>query len=299
MKWEPSAANGKWTGILKHYGLTEHQLNGKHQACPCCGGKDRWRFDDTDGNGRSICAQCGSTDGIGLAMKITGAKFSELVDEIMQMVGSIETRQKKDAMEEAGKINRIKSIWKSSVRVTTGDCVWQYLSKRHVLPGVIPSCIRFVEAMDYYEYGVKVGNYSAMLALVSDSAGKPKTLHCTYLKAGEKADVEAPKKVLSKIGNNSAIRLYEPEDVLCVAEGIETALAVRKRTGKPVWSLINAGQLKTFECPTWIKRLEIWADNDANFTGQLSAYALANRMALNGIDVDVFVPADKGTDYAD
>ncbi|WP_296818027.1 primase-helicase zinc-binding domain-containing protein [Thiobacillus sp.] len=44
-------AHGRWPGILSRFGLTDKQLSGRHTACPVCGGKDRFRFDDKEGRG--------------------------------------------------------------------------------------------------------------------------------------------------------------------------------------------------------------------------------------------------------
>jgi len=53
-------AQGQWPSILVALaGLTESQLTNKHQPCPLCGGEDRYRFDDKDGQGTWFCNQCG------------------------------------------------------------------------------------------------------------------------------------------------------------------------------------------------------------------------------------------------
>ena len=52
-------AHGKWRHILLQFGLTTKNLSGKHQPCPLCGGKDRWRYSDHDGNGSYFCSGCG------------------------------------------------------------------------------------------------------------------------------------------------------------------------------------------------------------------------------------------------
>ena len=46
------AARGRWPDILSALaGLTSKQLTDEHQPCPLCGGEDRYRFDDIEGNG--------------------------------------------------------------------------------------------------------------------------------------------------------------------------------------------------------------------------------------------------------
>jgi len=53
-------ANGQWPSILTALGgLSHSQVTDKHQPCPLCGGKDRYRFDDIEGKGTWYCSQCG------------------------------------------------------------------------------------------------------------------------------------------------------------------------------------------------------------------------------------------------
>jgi putative DNA primase/helicase len=58
--------------------------------------------------------------------------------------------------------------------------------------------------------------------------------------------------------------------------------------------------MKTWEPPQGVKKLTVFSDNDANFTGQAAAYNLARRLVMRGgIKVDVRVPATTGEDWAD
>lgn len=82
-------ANGQWQAILSHLGA-EVPLN-THTACPHCGGKDRFRFDNKDGNGTFICNQCGSGDGLDLVQKILGGSVTEAAYEVANIIG-IDTR---------------------------------------------------------------------------------------------------------------------------------------------------------------------------------------------------------------
>ena len=55
---------GNWqAAIMSIVNVDSRVFNGKHQPCPSCLGKDRYRFDDnfeTKGDGGAICNQCGS-----------------------------------------------------------------------------------------------------------------------------------------------------------------------------------------------------------------------------------------------
>ena len=83
---------GRWPDLLQQLGgLTPDQLTDKHQPCPCCGGTDRYRFDDRDGSGSWFCNQCGGRDGAGgggngmdLLMRVTGWSFADACRRIEQ-----------------------------------------------------------------------------------------------------------------------------------------------------------------------------------------------------------------------
>ena len=89
------AANGHWPSILGALaGLSSDQLTDKHQPCPLCGGKDRYRFDDQDGSGSWFCNQCGGPDqaggggsGMEMLLRRTGWTFKEAAQRIEQHLG--------------------------------------------------------------------------------------------------------------------------------------------------------------------------------------------------------------------
>lgn len=88
---------GRWPDLLAELGgLTADQLTDKHQPCPCCGGTDRYRFDDRDGTGSWYCNQCGGRDGAGgggtgmdLLMRITGWPYAEACRRIEAHLGQV------------------------------------------------------------------------------------------------------------------------------------------------------------------------------------------------------------------
>lgn len=59
----------------------------KKTPCPACGGSDRFRYDDKNGNGDYFCQQCGAGDGISLIQKVTGLTFPEALSEVAAIVG--------------------------------------------------------------------------------------------------------------------------------------------------------------------------------------------------------------------
>jgi len=73
-----SAAAGRWRELLSSLGgIDPSLLDGKHHACPKCGGTDRFRYID-DAAGACLCNQCHNTangDGIASLMWATGQPF--------------------------------------------------------------------------------------------------------------------------------------------------------------------------------------------------------------------------------
>ena len=54
------------------------------------------------------------------------------------------------------------------------------------------------------------------------------------------------KKLASGAVENGVIRLYPAGGVVCLAEGIETALSVHALTGLPAWSVVSLSGMKRF-----------------------------------------------------
>jgi putative DNA primase/helicase len=79
-------ANGRWESTLNSLGVILPE-NKKHGACPICGGKDRFRFDDKEGRGTFYCNQCGSGDGFTLASKALSLSMKDTANLINNIVG--------------------------------------------------------------------------------------------------------------------------------------------------------------------------------------------------------------------
>lgn len=84
---------GMWRDALQSIcGLHNEVFNKKHQPCPHCGGKDRFRWTDKldiDGDGGAICNGCGNDSGIGWMMKLTGEPYSEVINILGRFLGKV------------------------------------------------------------------------------------------------------------------------------------------------------------------------------------------------------------------
>jgi Zinc-binding domain of primase-helicase len=84
-------ARGGWVNLLSRFGVDAALLTNRHGPCPGCGGKDRFRFDDQEGNGTFICSQGGAGnlagDGLALLMHVKGWEWQRCVQEIAEALG--------------------------------------------------------------------------------------------------------------------------------------------------------------------------------------------------------------------
>lgn len=290
------AAKGRWPGILRALGVDEQFLRNRHCECPLCGGTDRYRFDDNNGEGGYYCNSCGPGDGMRLLMGITGKSFGEAANAVDEIVNNVS----KDAPKPAGPDPRVRlrKVAKSLAPMGDINPVRSYLKARGVQPA---ESTQYCPNMPYYEDGQLFGNYPAMVHLFSGPQGEPITYHITYLQDGRKAPVKAPKKILPPLSsmNGGAIRLGAPAPVMGIAEGIETARAAADGYKLPVWAAYSANLLEQWQPPAGVETVWIFGDNDKSFTGQKSAYCLAHRLKREGYYVYVLIPNDPGTDFAD
>ena len=292
-------AIGRCPNLLAHFGIERHNLTGKHSPCPACGGHDRFRFDDKDGRGTWFCSKCGAGDGFALLGLVKGWNFRQVAAEVERIVSNIPATMAKPSQSEADKLEACRRIWSEADQVVTGDPVALYLLHRCGID-IIPGAIRTHSALPYWHNNGGITKHPAMLAKVTDADGKGCAIHRTYLTVdGRKAAVSSPKKIIGSLPHGSAVQLAPPTGCMGIAEGIETALAALLHFGIPTWAAISANGLERWTPPAGILQVRIFGDNDASYTGQAAAFALAKRLQVTGITPEVSIPDRPGTDWAD
>ena len=203
-------------------------------------------------------------------------------------------------------------LWLESLPLTHPDAepARRYFKHRDIgaILEDLPGNIRFHPRLSYHN-GQGVTHHPAIIARIQNTAGELVGVHRTYLTPdGRKADVPEPKKTLGRpLPPGMAIRLYPhlPGHPIAIAEGLETALAVRigcdwiAQTAN-VWCVVHADGMTKFEPPPGVSRLDIWADRDKSRAGEIAADALRQRLE---IPARVLMPPDlgrgKGTDWLD
>ena len=318
------AATGRWPAILADLGVPESALRNRHGPCPGCGGRDRFRFDNHDGRGTFICGRGGDDelagDGFALLEHCLGLPFANALRRIGDLL---------HVQHPCGRVRVMAPLLPlptaTDTAVTVGDperarrainvvlnrChnpsphgpVAHYLAARGLsgLKSDRPTDLWEARHLRHYADKGSWTEHPAMVAAVRTVDGALLTLHRVYLnERGGKANVSSPKRLMTPAVETwlgGAVRLYAADDRLALAEGIESALAVRLLTGWPTWSTVTAGGLEAVHVPDTVHRVAIHADNDP--AGLAAASRLRDRLTAEGCNVDVVVPPRRGMDPLD
>jgi len=290
-------SRGCWLSIFQQLGI-EVRHDGKHSGCPMCGpgnNNHRFRLDDIDGTGSYICNQCGAGNGFELVKKCLNVDFKGAIQAVEGVIGTAKRTPINTGLQYNQ--DRLRKMYKDSSPLD-GKCLGsQYLMNRGL--NNYPPTLRFLP--ECWEPSTKT-NMPALLATFSAPDSEALTLHRTYLSPdGRKADLENCKLMMSpkKPMAGGAVRLFPATEMVGIAEGIETAIAVHELYKIPVWAVLSTSLMVSFEPPKDMKNIMIFMDSDVNYAGQRAAYTLANKLYLKDYAVGIKSPEQLGYDYLD
>ena len=290
-------AKGKWQAILPEFGIDRKYLNNRHGPCPLCGGKDRWRFDDRDGLGTYFCSNCGAGDGFTLLSKKTKMPFADIAFRNRNLSNlTIEYKQVRHFSEEE-LLRRMRMLWERAGVISATDPVGKYLSSRGVASMALQmpsSVLRIAKDIVYPDTRLQC---FALLSKVITPNNRAVNVHITYV--DEHGNKVGRRVMQGSLPEGSAVRLGSENQVMGIAEGIETALSASILFNMPVWAALNANQLAKWIPPKVCQEVHVFADHDLSFTGQYKAYELAYNIKRQGLAVTVHLPIVPDTDWND
>ena len=264
-------ACGHWPRILPALGVTV--IKNRHQACPVCGGSDRFRFDDKEGRGTWFCNQCGAGDGLKLVEKVFGVTPSEAAGKVNAVTGNLppvvpEVTAAAEAETEADR----KAATALAVKLTekarpaTGNA---YLTRKG-FPG--RECLTLTTL--HKTGGVTYRAGDVVVPLYDDSGA---------LVNVQLINADGLKRILKGGQVKGACHILDGKKEtgkrLWIAEGYATALTVHHLTGETVMvalssvNLLSLASLARQKYPAC--QIVLAADRDLNGDGQTKASAAA------------------------
>lgn len=326
-------AQNKWTYILTSIGIPSQVLRNQHQPCPMCGGKDRFRYDDKQGNGTYFCNQCGAGNGFNFVMAWQRCDFATAMQTVATILGLNSEPYTPTPSYQApcpsnspiiDKLPRLTAIWQASQPLPNTPAS-KYLHRRGISQETITKHnklnIRFHPALPYWipteNAHIKLGEFPAMIGAITNQQGELQGLHLTYLQhhanQWQKLNIYHPqthtslpaKKIYNRFagsikGNAVHLDNISEKGELVVCEGIETAFATKELFGLPVWACLNANNLAMLALPNEVKKLLIVADNDTpRPIGFEAAHQLAIKAIKQGITTSIWQSQTSGFDALD
>lgn len=270
-------ACGHWSRILPALGVKV--IKNRHQACPVCGGSDRFRFDDKEGRGTWFCNQCGAGDGLKLVEKVFGVSASEAAGKVDAVTGNLPpvaleviaaAEAETEADRKAAAALAVKLMEKT--RPASGNA---YLTRKG-FPG--HECVML---MATHKTGGVTFRAGDMVVPLYDNAGA--------LVNVQLINSDGLKRTLKGGAVKGACHTIEGKKQagkrLWVAEGYATALTVHHLTGETVMVALSSVNLLSLASLARQKhpacQIVLAADRDLNGNGQSKAAAAAD--ACEGI----------------
>ncbi|MEH4661866.1 primase-helicase zinc-binding domain-containing protein [Phytobacter diazotrophicus] len=269
-------ACGHWPRILPALGVKV--IKNRHQACPVCGGSDRFRFDDKEGRGTWFCNQCGAGDGLKLVEKVFGVKPAEAARKVNAVTGNlppVSPAVMAAAEDETGADRKAAALavkLMEKTRTATGNA---YLTRKG-----FPAHECLTLATTHKTGGV---TFSAGDVVVPLHDGTGALVNLQLINAG------GDKRTLKGGAVKGCCHTLEGKKQagkrLWIAEGYATALTVHHLTGETVMVALSSVNLLSLASLARQKhpacQIVLAADRDLNGEGQTKAAAAAD--ACNGV----------------
>ncbi|MFG6655753.1 primase-helicase zinc-binding domain-containing protein [Scandinavium sp. M-37] len=264
-------ACGHWPRILPALGVPV--IKNLHQACPVCGGSDRFRFDDKEGRGTWFCNQCGAGDGLKLVEKVFGVSASEAAGKVSALTGTLPpvteniiaaAEAETDASRKAAAT--LAASLMDKARTATGNA---YLTRKGF------SALECLTLTTTHKTGGVTYRAGDLIVPLQDDTGSVvnvQLINSDGLKRTLKGGAVKGAYHLIKGKKEAGKRLW-------IAEGYATALTVHHLTGETVMvalssvNLLSLASLARSQHPAC--QIVLAADRDLSGNGQTKAAAAA------------------------
>ena len=208
----------------------------KKTPCPACGGRDRFRYDDKNGNGDYICQHCGAGDGFSLIQKCTHLSFPDTIAEVAAIVGLDATSNITDAD---------RARWRKEKEIRDKEQRERELKMQEQIARKADGLFRNAYLGDFSLYlknkqvdkdpKIKITHDGNLLIPAIDENGKIWNVQ-TITPDGQKLFIQESGGrtggCFFMIGEVQP-DLYDAH-IICIAEGYATGMSIHMATGHPV-----------------------------------------------------------------
>ncbi|MDN6680893.1 MAG: DUF927 domain-containing protein [Enterobacterales bacterium] len=291
-----AAATDRWPEILGFIGVSVPASPRTHTACPACGGKDRFRFDD-NGRGSHFCNQCGAGDGLDLIAKVRCCDITTAAQLAADALG-IDYRTAK--MQEVTSQRKSLSATKGQKSALDQEQHTKFADRYRKLG----QKVTFGESPYLQSKGLEGFTFSilpdgGLLLPLRDESGEVVAAQ-TISPSGEKRLIAGS----AKKGSFYTINAVETPPYILIAEGLATALSVHlMRPDALTVAAIDAGNLLPVAQVLRVShpdaQIIIAADNDLAEGAKNVGIEHAEKAALAVAGWVSAPPTDKKADWDD
>lgn len=291
-----AAATNRWPEILDFIGVNVPASPRTHTACPACGGKDRFRFDDK-GRGSHFCNQCGAGDGLDLIAKVRCCDITTAAQLAADALG-IDYRTAK--MQEVTSQRKSLSATKGQKSALDQEQHTKFADRYRKLG----QKVTFGESPYLQSKGLEGFTFSilpdgGLLLPLRDESGEVVAAQ-TISPSGEKRLIAGS----AKKGSFYTINAVETPPYILIAEGLATALSVHlMRPDALTVAAIDAGNLLPVAQVLRVShpdaQIIIAADNDLAEGAKNVGIEHAEKAALAVAGWVSAPPTDKKADWDD
>jgi hypothetical protein len=320
---------------LANLGISKKRLEtNSGDTCPGCNKKKLWAYDRKDWHKCALncSSKCGysARDIIHAISQESGQSYTEVMKMLSDQYGidygtSSATPKKvvfkprvikRDPVagidfDDPDALAQVEEVDEHLEMIEYGDPVDRYLQSRGINISNLPSAYSTIFKS---KSTVNKTSFTIMACPLVGSDGKVWAYHRTFLtEEGKKAFKNA--KLLTKAiiqgalsDHHANVPLAQSVDgVICLAEGIETALSLIQ-AGYPTIATRDASSLSKQVFDKTVNHILIFADRDASGTGQIEAANSADIYRSQGYRVDILLPPEslwdkesnpKGIDWND
>lgn len=306
-------AKFKWLEILGDLApqLAEAIENaGNPVPCPVHGRTDQFRFyDDVAETGGGVCNSCKpKSDGLAVLMWFNDWTFPQAVEAVSTWLNKNGANLSAPLRPTGGATASVDPTVKKMLdKISEGlirdtGCIAEYLQSQG-LSGKVPDVIKLHPNLPFYEDTKLVGYFPTMVAPLQRLDGQIVAYQLVYLHPEEQGEypVRCPKILTPRLWEGAqwgaAIRLGEIGEVLGIAGGLETALAIQDSTGMPVWAAGPNKNLEAIALPKEVKTVYIWPHHGRIGWEQGAVLNLKQRLLMEGYEVFVVTPPEAKTDW--